>query len=98
MKLIDIDRLKPIESHIHYIKIYKGSAILMDMQHRIHRFNVEFTIEYKPIGNPEIQIKFIDHPHFPIINIVKKMKTKILDLDTKGILEEVYKNEAFEEK
>jgi|GEM_PF-1305399 len=90
MKLIDVDKLKVIDNHIHYIKIYQASAILMDNASSIFRFKIEFSIEYKPIGDPEIKIKFIDHPHFPITNLIPKIKTKIYDLDKKGILSDAH--------
>jgi len=86
MKLIDIDKLVVIDNHIHYLKVYRGSVILMDKSSKIYRFNIQFSIEYKPIGNPDIAVKFLDHPHFPITGIMKKVKKRIQELDDKGIL------------
>ncbi len=86
MKLIDVDNIEAIKSDIHYIKIYKGSAVLMDDSLKIFRFNIEFTIEHKPIGEPLIKIKFIEHPHFTITDLIQKMKKKIFEMDSKGAL------------
>lgn len=91
MKLIDIDRLKEIDSHIHYIKIYRGSTILMGTNSQIFRFEVEFSVEHKPIGPPEIKISFIEHPHFPLATIIKKMKDKIMDMNNNGVLATINK-------
>ncbi len=92
MKLIDVDKLEVIDSHIHYIKIYKGSAIFLDNRANICRFEVKFSIEYKPIGDPEIKIQFIDKPDFmQDASVLDKVKRKITELDDKGVLSDVLK-------
>lgn len=86
MKLIDIDRIHITDNHIHYINMYEGSAILMNSESRLFRFNINFSVEHKPVGTPAVKVKFIEHPHFPIIGLIKKIKSKILEMDKKGVL------------
>jgi hypothetical protein len=93
MKLIDVDKIKAMESHIHYIKIYQGSAIFLDNNAKICRHDIKFSIEYKPIGEPDIKIHFLDKSEFHSNDtIMEKIKKKISELDNKGILSEVLKN------
>jgi hypothetical protein len=91
MKLIDIDRLKIEENHVHYIKSYFGCAILMDKTHKILRNELKFSIEYKPMGEPDIKINFINQPDFPIDELMPKLKEKIQKMDDAGILAALHK-------
>lgn len=91
MKLIDVDKIKVIENHIHYIKLYEASAVLMDLKSNIYRFEIKFTIEHKPIGSPQVTVTFKEHPHFPIAALISKIKAKIYELDSNGILASVHK-------
>jgi hypothetical protein len=91
MKLIDIDRLKIEENHVHYIKSYFGCAILMDKSHNIRRNELKFSIEYKPLGDPEIKIDFLTQPDFPITELMPKLKEKIQKMDNEGILSALHK-------
>lgn len=86
MKLIDIDKVEVIEDHIHYIRVYDGSAIFMDKKSAIFRHSIQFTVEHKPLGAPVIKVKFIDHPHIPVVNILQKVKEKIIEMEKNGIL------------
>lgn len=91
MRLIDIDRLKIIENHIHYIKEYEASVVMMDKNARIVRNEIKFAIEYKPLGEPEIKINFLEPPDYPIDPILSKMKEKIQKLDKEGTLSDLHK-------
>jgi hypothetical protein len=90
MKVIDIDRLTLIDNHIHYIKEYEGSAVLMDKLARIIRNNIKFSIEYKPMGDPDIKVNFIDSPICPTSELIPKLKEKIQKLDQNGTLAALY--------
>jgi hypothetical protein len=86
MKIIDIDRLEMLFSHIHYIKRYKGRIVMMNKQAEIERINIQFSIEHKPLGLPDVKINFEDKPHFPVEELLPKIKNKIYELNDKGAL------------
>jgi hypothetical protein len=86
MTIIDIDRLEIMESHIHYLKEYKGSLVFMDKKHSIHRSKIEFSIEYKALQDPTITVTFTDELPFPVDQLVPKIEKKIRDLDGRGTL------------
>ena len=86
MTVIDIDKIEEIETQVHYIKSYNGSVILMDRHSKIFRFNVNFSFEHRPIGDPVIKVNFLEHPHFPVIGLEARVKTKLLEKSKNGII------------
>lgn len=92
MQLIDIDKIEEIGSHVHYLKSYTGSAILMDKHSKLFRFSINFSIEHKPVGEPSIKVSFLEHPHLPVIGIIKKVKEKILEMIKNGAIASLNKN------
>ncbi|HOJ63874.1 MAG TPA: hypothetical protein PLE45_05585 [Spirochaetota bacterium] len=92
MRVIDIDRLKLIDNHIHYIKEYEGSVILMDNKMQIKRSGIKFSIEYKPIGPHEIKIHYLEDNNLPRDIIFPKIKERIVKLDKDGVLAALHKN------
>ena len=86
MKLIDIDKIEEQKSHIHYIKEYKASAIIMDKKATLSRFNIQFSIEYRPLGSPVINVKFIEQPHFSTNELIENVKIKINEMEKNGAL------------
>ena len=91
MQLIDIDKIEEIASHVHYLKSYKGSVILMDRHSKIFRFNINFSIEHKPLGEPFIKVAFLEHPHLPVIGILKKIRERILEMIKNGVIASLHK-------
>ena len=91
MQLIDIDKIEEIGSHVHYLNSYKGSVILMDKHSKIFRFSINFSIEYRPLGEPAIRVAFLEHPHLPVIGIIKKVKEKILEMIKNGAMASLHK-------
>ncbi|HOV13843.1 MAG TPA: hypothetical protein PK771_06130 [Spirochaetota bacterium] len=91
MKLIDIDRLKLIENHIHYIKEYEGSCVLMDKMAKIARNDIKFSIEYKPMGAPDIKVNFLGDVAFPVDALIPKVKERIQKMDHDGTLANLHK-------
>ncbi|MCG8572727.1 MAG: hypothetical protein MJB14_21555 [Spirochaetes bacterium] len=86
MRLIDIDRLEMVDDHIHYRKRYEASIILMDNKHQIKRNAISFSIEYRPVGDPLIDIKFINADNIMMDKLIPKVKQKITQLDHDGVL------------
>lgn len=86
MRIIDIDRLVEIENHIYYIKIYKGSIILMDKNAKIVRKDIKFSIEYKPVGDPVISVTILDEEDLPLDHLLPNIRKKIEKLDKDGTL------------
>ena len=91
MRLIDIDNLKMVDDHIHYRKEYEARAVLMDNTHKIQRNPIKFSIEYRPIGAPLIDVKFTESNNNAVDKLLPKIKEKISKLDHDGILAKLHK-------
>jgi len=90
MKIIDIDRLKILDSHIYYIKEYEGSAVLMDNFMKVCRSDIKFSIEYKPVGEHDIRVSFFQEES-KLEKLLPKLKEKISKLDQDGVLSNLHK-------
>ncbi len=92
LKIIDIDRLKIIETLIHYRKEYTGSIILMDSMAKIMRKDIKFAIEYKPVGEPAISVDFGTDKSDELSALVPTIIKKISKLDSDGVLAALHRN------
>ena len=81
MKLIDIDRIHYLESHVFYIKEFNASVVVMDNRMQVHRYDMRFAIEYKPLGDTNITFKQISPE---LESIKEKIRTKIQAMDQDG--------------
>ena len=81
MKLIDIDRIHYLESHVFYIKEFDASVVVMDNRMQVHRYDMRFAIEYKPLGDTNITFKQISPE---LESIKEKIRTKIQAMDQDG--------------
>ena len=81
MKLIDIDRIHYLESHVFYIKEFDSSVVVMDKRMQVRRYDMRFAIEYKPLGDTTITFKQMSPELEPIKD---KIRTKIQAMDQDG--------------
>jgi hypothetical protein len=44
-------------------------------------YRIDFSLEYKPTGQKEISITFIDKVDYPLVPINKELKNYIIELD-----------------
>ena len=80
MKVITIKDMIRKDVPIYYRKLYTGVAVIeMGTGNVDHR--IDFSIEYKPTGQKEINITFIDKVDYPLVPVSKEIKTYILELD-----------------
>ena len=86
MNVIDIDTIKTVDSHIHYLKKYEGRAILMDKKSQIVRHHITFSIEYGALGEKNILVDFPEKPDLPVESLIPKILKRIIELDKSGIL------------
>lgn len=80
-----------VDNHIHYIKEYEGSAVIMDQSMKIIRKDLSFSIEYKPLGTPEIKVKIADSDDKTEQLLVPKILKKISKMDGEGVLAQLHK-------
>ena len=85
MKVITIKDMIRKDVPIYYRKLYTGVAVI-EMSQGPADYRIDFTIEYKPTGQKEITVSFIDKIEYPLIPLNKELKQFINNLDTEGLL------------
>jgi hypothetical protein len=80
MKVITIKDMIRKDVPIYYRKLYTGVAVI-EMNDKQIDHRVDFSIEYKPTGQKEIIITFIDKVDYPLVPVNKELKNYILELE-----------------
>jgi hypothetical protein len=83
MKINTIKDMIRKDVPIYYSKLYTGVAVI-EMGMGPEDYRVDFTIEYKPTGQKEISISFIDKIDYPLVPLNKELKKFIDELDVAG--------------
>jgi len=83
MKIISIKDMIRKDVPIYYRKLYTGVAVI-EMAKGPADYRIDFTIEYKPTGQKDIIVSFIDTVDYPLIPLNRELKQYISDLDSNG--------------
>jgi hypothetical protein len=85
MKIINIKDMIRKDVPIYYRKLYTGIAVF-EMTKGNEEYRIDFSIEYKPTGQKDINITFIDKVDYPLVPIQKELRKYIDDMDSEGAL------------
>jgi hypothetical protein len=85
MKIITIKDMIRKDVPIYYRKLYTGIVVL-EMTKGNSEYRIDFSIEYKPTGQKDINITFIDQLDVPLLEINKQLKKYIDEMDSAGVL------------
>jgi len=80
MKVVSIKDMIRKDVPIYYRKLYTGVAVI-EMTKGPSDYRIDFSIEYKPTGQKEITVSFIDAIDYPLVPVNKELKNYILELD-----------------
>jgi len=83
MKIVTIKDMIRKDVPIYYRKLYTGVAVI-EFNDKSSNFRIDFSIEYKPTGQKEISVSFIDKIDYPLIPVSKEIKKYIDELDSAG--------------
>ena len=83
MKIICIKDMIRKDVPIYYRKLYTGVAVI-EMNKGPQDYRIDFSIEYKPTGQKDIGISFIDAIDYPLVPINKELKNYITEMETTG--------------
>ena len=83
MKIISIKDMIRKDVPIYYRRLYTGVAVIEVNQESID-YRIDFSIEYKPTGQKEVNVSFIDSIDFPLVPINRELKIYISELDSNG--------------
>jgi len=83
MKIVTIKDMIRKDVPIYYRKLFTGVAVI-DMNNINKDYRIDFSIEYKPTGQKDIGISFIDTIDYPLIPLNKEFKKFINELEASG--------------
>jgi hypothetical protein len=83
MKVVTLKDMIRKDVPIYYRMLYTGVAVI-EMNDKQKDYRLDFSIEYKPTGQKEITITFIDEVDYPLVPLNKELKNYILTLETNG--------------
>ena len=85
MKVISVKDTIRKDIPIYYRKLYTGIAVI-EMAKGPQDYRIDFSIEYKPTGQKDIAITFIDAIDYPLIPVNRELKRYIDEMDSGGVL------------
>ncbi len=85
MRIVELLNISRKETPLLYRRVYTAQAVFESPRGRAEK-DVQFTVEHRPVGGVDIQVDRIDSLDYPLIPVVRELKTYIADLDKKGSL------------
>jgi hypothetical protein len=85
MRVVELRDVASKESPLHYMREFNATAILESAGMR-SELPLSFTVERRPVGGPDISVRFIEEPDWPLVPLLRSVKDMVLDLDKKGKL------------
>jgi len=87
MKVNSIKDMIRKDIPIYYRKLFTGVAVI-EMNNGPEDYRIDFSIEYKPTGQKDILVTFIDKIDYPLVPLHRELKKFINDLEVAGVLPE----------
>ncbi|MDR1894820.1 MAG: hypothetical protein LBQ61_09090 [Spirochaetales bacterium] len=86
MEVLEVQNLVKKDIPLHYRNEYSGKLLFRNPQGKESSVKIEFTLERDAIGNINIDVILVDKPDYPVLALLKNLKSHILDLDRQGKL------------
>ena len=85
MNIVELKDIEREEGHIFYLRKYTASAVI-ELPTETSQIPVSFSIETGPMGDKKINVKVLNTPNYPVLPLIAKLKTFILENDKEGRL------------
>ncbi|MDR3333593.1 MAG: hypothetical protein LBT13_01720 [Treponema sp.] len=85
MKILEIKELIRKDVPIYYRRLFSGIVIMELLDKPVER-HIDFSIETKPTGQKEILITIAEPLDYPLVPILRALKTSIDAIDERGAL------------
>lgn len=86
MKILELKDIIKKDMLIHYRRVYDATAVVKMVDQSIIDLLLTITIEQSPLGHNDITVDFNNSIDYPLVPAMKKVKTYIADIDSKGML------------
>lgn len=83
MKVVTIKDMIRKDVPIYYRKLYTGVAVIETSKNN-EDYRIDFAIEYKPTGHKDISVSFIDKVDYPLVPLIRELKTYIDTMESAG--------------
>jgi hypothetical protein len=83
MKVLDIKDIERKDVPIYYRRLFTGVAVV-DLLSKSVEGRIDFSIETKPTGHKDISIVFTDPIDYPLVPLVRELKSFVNTLDDSG--------------
>jgi hypothetical protein len=85
MKVVDITKILRKESAVYYKRYFTG-VVKLELPAKTIEEPLEFTIETSPLSEKTITVTFANQLDYPLMPIIREVKTFILAKDNNGEL------------
>jgi hypothetical protein len=86
MKVINVKDIIRKDVPIYYRLLYTGVAVIELSVKGPQDFRIDFAIEIKPTGQKEIAVTFLDEVDYPLLPVIKELKSMIDTMHGNGTL------------
>ena len=86
MRVVNVKDIIRKDVPIYYRLLFTGVAVLELTGGNVSDYRIDFSIETKPTGHKEINVSFLDDIHYPLIPVVRELKTFIGTMHSNGTL------------
>ncbi|MDR2247309.1 MAG: hypothetical protein LBE17_11680 [Treponema sp.] len=83
MKVLQVKDIQRKDVPIYYRRLFSGILVLELVNKHVERA-IEFTIETKPTGVRDIMVTLAEPVDYPLIPLMKEIKTFLYELDDSG--------------
>lgn len=85
MKVLEIKEIVRKDVPIYYRRFFSGIARIEFLENKMER-HIDFFIETKPTGQKEILVTLAEPVDYPLVPLIRALKTAIDTLDDNGNL------------
>lgn len=86
MKLLEVKDLTKKDIPLHYRNEYSGFALFEMVGDKTIEQPFDFTIEHSPTGHKDIKICLRGALDYPLLPLIKSLRTHIKEMESKGRL------------
>jgi hypothetical protein len=86
MRVLEIKEIIRKDAPIYYRRFFSGVANIELLNNNAVERRIDFYIETKPTGLKEILVTIAEPIDYPLVPLIKALKTTIHTLDTNGSL------------
>lgn len=86
MKLISISNIEKKDVPLYYRNEYDALSVFTLIGDKVVNIPIYFSVEMTPTGEKKIDIKIKESIFYPIVPILKILKSEIMSLESMGLL------------